>query len=129
MNAKDRMFLLKSFEGYLGKKYGSIQKEVVFSRLMDTKRRFRADYVVGNTIIEINGGQWGVPVTCDKCGRPVEAQGNGRKFRVMSMGGRHNRAGSYENDLEKLNLAARNGFRVFQYTYEMLRDGKYKEDI
>ena len=73
------------------------QQEVVFSSIMPTKRKFRADYYLPNKriIIEVNGGQY--------------------------LQGRHNRGGKgYENDLFKLNLAQQNGFKVYQFTYEML---------
>ena len=42
----------------------------------------------------------------------------------------HNRGGKgYENDLQKINLAQRNGYTVFQYTYEMLQRREYIEDF
>ncbi len=51
------------------------------------------------------------------------------------MGGRHTRAGKvkgkeytqYENDLNKINLAQFHGFRIYQFTYEMLARLEYKE--
>lgn len=128
MDKDDRKYIKMEMEQWIGKNIGPFLKEVVFSKIMDTKRMFRADYLVNHVIIEINGGQWGIPVTCDKCGKPVERKGvNGKKWRVMSQGGRHTRAGSYEEDLRKLNLAASNGFLYMQFTYEMLRDGDYKQ--
>ena len=86
--------------------YDTPQQEVVFNTIMNTKRRFRADYLCPNLklIIELNGGQW--------------------------VNGRHNRGGKgYENDLTKLNLAQRNGFQVWQYTYEMISRGELKKDL
>ena len=74
--------------------------EVPFSHFMPTKRKFRADFYCPNrrTIIEVNGGQF--------------------------ISGRHNRGGTgYENDLEKLNLAQQNGFKIYQFTYEILERG------
>jgi hypothetical protein len=39
--------------------------------------------------------------------------------------GRHTRGGGgYETDLIKLNLAQMNGFKVFQFTYQMLEKGE-----
>lgn len=87
-------------------KYDQVKQEVVFSSIMPTKRKFRADYLCLNLklIIELNGGQW--------------------------VNGRHNRCGKgYENDLTKINLAQRNGFQVWQYTYEMISRGELKKDI
>jgi len=108
MNALKRTALIQEFEEYLKGSVLSFKKEVVFSSIMNTKRKFRADYFIEfpnyykNCIIEINGGQWS--------------------------NGRHNRGGKgYENDLTKLNLAQKNGFRIFQFTYEMLERQEYKE--
>ena len=93
--------LLRVLKDYLSR-FGQVHTEVVFSKIMPTKRRFRADFFLEpNVIVEVNGGQW--------------------------VGGRHNRGGSYEKDLEKMNLAQANGFMYFQYTYEMLRRGAYNE--
>lgn len=102
MNAIKRTALIHEFEKYLTDKGYFLEKEVVFSSVMDTKRKFRADYIAGNIIIEINGGQWN--------------------------GGRHNRGGKgYENDITKINLAQFNGYKVYQFTYEMLERQEYKD--
>lgn len=100
MNKLEKIAVLKRFEEIMRVRYGKIQKEVPFNKIMATKRRFRADYLIGRkTIVEINGGQW--------------------------INGRHNRGGvGYERDLQKMNLAQRHGFRYFQFTYEMLKDIK-----
>jgi len=81
-------------------------KEAVFSKIMPTKRKFRADYYLPaqKIILEVNGGQFS--------------------------DGRHTRGGKgYENDLVKSNLASLNGFFYLQYTYQMLATGTYKNDI
>ena len=73
---------------------------------MPTNRRFRADYYLPNlkTIIEVNGGQY--------------------------INGRHNRGGvGYENDLTKLNLAQRHGFKIYQFTYEMIKRGELTKTL
>ena len=100
MNKLQRQLVIKEFENYLN----TFEKEVVFNKIMPTKRRFRADYLLRakRIIIEINGGQY--------------------------INGRHNRGGKgYENDLTKLNLAQKNGFIVYQFTYEMLMSQEYKK--
>lgn len=77
-------------------------KEVVYNKIMPTKRLFRADFYCPNlkVLIEVNGGQW--------------------------TNGRHTRGGvGYENDLTKLNIAQFNGFKVYQFTYEMLARREY----
>jgi very-short-patch-repair endonuclease len=91
---------------YIQSKYKDVEEEVVFNKVMNTKRRFRADYMIHDikVIIEINGGQW--------------------------IRGRHNRAGKgYENDLTKLNLAQYNDYKIYQFTYEMLKRSEYKKFI
>lgn len=130
MNKDSREALKIVLRQWLARYVGPVRSEVVYCTIMPTKRQWKADFMVKNILIEINGGQWGEPVTCDKCGQPVHRKGKGgRLWRVMSMGGRHTRAGSYEEDLEKMNTASSNGFFVLQYTYEMLRDEKYIPDI
>lgn len=87
-------------------KYDTVIEEQIFNRIMDTKMRFRADYFCPNLrlIIELNGGQW--------------------------KNGRHNRGGkSYETDLLKINLAQRNNYQIWQYTYEMISRGELKKDL
>ena len=78
------------------------QKEVKFNRIINTDRKFRADFFCPKLklIVEVNGGQY--------------------------INGRHNRGGKgYENDLLKLNLAQANGLSVLQFTYEMLERGEH----
>lgn len=103
MELVERTAVKKEFEQYLLSNY-LVKCEVVFSKIMDTHRKFRADYYLPdyNIIIELNGGQW--------------------------IKGRHNRGGvGYEKDLTKLNLAQKNGFSVYQFTYEMLLKQSYKD--
>lgn len=79
--------------------------EVPFSFIMPTKRRFRADFYLPSKkiIIEVNGGQFS-----------------------GASGGRHNAGGKgYETDLFKINLAQFYGFKVFQFTYEMIERKEY----
>jgi len=109
-----RKALLQEFETFLYKNKIHFEKEVMYKKLFDTKRQFRADYVlnkISNGVInelfitvEINGGQF--------------------------INGRHTRGGKgYETDLQKINLAQRNDYKVFQYTYEMLKRREYLEDF
>lgn len=96
---------------YLIANFNEVNEEVVFSKIMPTNRRYRADYLIldKKIIIEVNGGQF--------------------------IGGRHNRAGKvngkiftqYENDLNKFNLAQKFGFKIFQFTYEQLSRLEYKD--
>ena len=108
LSAKTELLALKTeLENYLKSKYTLVRKEVLYNKIMDTKREFRADYMVhdfresGNILIEINGGQF--------------------------IGGRHTRGGEgYERDLTKINMAQQRGFRVYQFTYQMLKRQEYK---
>lgn len=104
MDSIERKIVIQEFEKHLKSEYGDFRQEVVFSSIMKTKRKFRADYFLPeyNIIIEINGGQWNR--------------------------GRHNRGGKgYESDLAKLNLAQKHGYAIYQFTYEMLLRMEYKE--
>ena len=83
---------------------GQTTAEVPFSHIMPTKRKFRADFYLPNRkiIIEVNGGQF--------------------------QSGRHNRGGvGYENDLFKINLAQKYGFKVYQFTYEMIEKNSHRK--
>jgi len=111
MDSLERKLVIQEFEHHLRSEYGDFRKEIVFSSIMKTKRKYKADYFLPeyNIIIEINGGQWN--------------------------GGRHTRAGNvkgkkytqYENDLNKLNLAQYHGYAIYQFTYEQLLRMEYKE--
>lgn len=93
-------------EKHLIEVFGGYETEVVFNKIMDTKRRFRADYYIAKhkLIIEVNGGQFS--------------------------GGRHNRGGKgYEGDLTKMNIANINGFTYLNYTYQMLIRLEYIQDL
>lgn len=99
MDKNKRGICLIALENYLNLEFSTFQKEVQFLRT----RKFRFDYAISERkiAIEINGGQW--------------------------VNGRHNRGGkAYEKDLEKLNLAQANGWRVLQYTYEQLAKREYE---
>ena len=105
MTKAERAKVILEFEQYLLNKYPKWEKEISFSNLMDTKRKFRADYwIEPNPIIEINGGQW--------------------------RAGRHNRGGEgYERDLGKINLAQLHRYKIYQFTYEMLTRREYTNFI
>ena len=81
-------------------------KEIIYSHIMPTKRLFRADFYLPsiNVLVEVNGGQF--------------------------TNGRHTRGGiGYETDLMKLNIAQSNGFKIYQFTYQMLERLEYKQFI
>jgi very-short-patch-repair endonuclease len=76
--------------------------EAPFSSFLPVKRRFKADFLCPNLkmIVEVNGGQY--------------------------IGGRHTRGGKgYETDLEKVNLAQMHGYKIIQFTYELLKRGEH----
>lgn len=119
--------LYNDFYEYLVKKYGEVEKEALFSKFMPTTRKFRADFLLSipKIIIEINGGSFSNPVVCNRCGNTVRD----KKGNVVMAGGRHNRGAGYKSDLQKLNLAQLNGYKVFQFTYEDLKNANYIEFI
>lgn len=97
-----RKVLYRELHQELLKLDSTTRKEVLFNRIMNTERLFRADFFCPELrlIVEVNGGQY--------------------------VQGRHNRGGKgYEDDLTKLNLAQSNGFAVLQFTYEMLERGEH----
>lgn len=97
-----RKVLYKELHQELLKLDQTTKKEVLFKRIMNTERLFRADFYCPklHLIVEVNGGQY--------------------------VQGRHNRGGKgYEDDLIKLNLAQANGYSVLQFTYEMLERGEH----
>ena len=109
-----RNALLQEFETFLYKNKIHFEKEVMYKKLFNTKRQFRADYVLYKIS---NGGINELFIT-------VEI--NGGQF----IKGRHNRGGKgYEKEFQKINLAQKNGYTVFQYTYEMLQRREYIEDF
>ncbi len=100
-NLKRRVLYDELF-GVLKKFDSSTQREVLFNRIIETKRQFRADFFCPKLllIVEVNGGQY--------------------------VNGRHNRGGKgYEDDLTKLNIAQANGLNVLQFTYQMLERGDH----
>jgi very-short-patch-repair endonuclease len=109
-NSVKNLALLQEFKAYLKKRNCEVIEEVVFNKIMPTDRLYRADYCIlkEKIIIEVNGGQYS--------------------------GGRHTRAGKvkgkvytqYENDLNKINLAQLNGWKVYQFTYEQLMRKEYE---
>lgn len=101
---------LKRFLEGLGYK---VNEEVVFNKIMPTKRKYRADFCIldQKIIIEVNGGQYS----------------RGRHTRAGKVKGRVQT--QYENDLNKINLAQKYGWKVFQFTYEQLRRREYKDYI
>ena len=109
-----RNALLQEFETFLYKNKIHFEKEVMYKKLFNTKRQFRADYV----LYKINNG--GINELF------ITVEINGGQF----IKGRHNRGGKgYEKDLQKINLAQKNGYTVFQYTFEMLKRREYIEDF
>jgi hypothetical protein len=110
-NSAQNQALLKELEDWLQKQGLSVETERTFSQFMETKRRFRADYLILDSrianykgiILEVNGGHWTF--------------------------GRHNRGKGYENDLIKSNMAQVNAYIYLQYTYGQLKERLYIADI
>ena len=66
-------------------------------------RKFRADFAwpKHRILLEVNGGVW--------------------------IGGRHTRGKGYERDLEKMNLAQDNDWKIFQFTPQQFKNGEAGE--
>lgn len=125
MNAAQKQAVVQEFEEYIRNLFphysisgtAPLYKEVPFSDLMDTTRKYIADYsffhpVLGiDIIVEKNGGQW----TQGRHTRPGKTSKKG--------------VTQYEDDLYKINLAQHNGYKIYQFTYEMLARQEYKDFI
>lgn len=113
-NGIKRAILYKELHQHLKRLDSGTKMEALFSDYMDTKRKFRADFMLPNLkiIVEVNGGQF--------------IQSVNKRTGEVTRGGRHQRGGSqYETDLLKLNIAAVNGWRVLQFTYQQLERGEH----
>ena len=66
-------------------------------------RRWRADFRVGRVLVEVEGGIWS--------------------------GGRHTRGTGFENDCEKYNWAALNGWLVLRYSTRQVMAGQAAKGI
>lgn len=66
-------------------------------------RRWRADFRVGRVLVEVEGGIWN--------------------------GGRHTRGTGFENDCEKYNWAALNGWLVLRYSTRQVMAGQAAKGI
>ena len=89
----------------LGEHLGELGLEHAFEYQFYDRRKFRFDIALTyNRIgIEINGGAWSR--------------------------GRHTRGGGYIKDMEKFNIAAIQGWRIFQFTPQQVMKGEAKAFI
>lgn len=72
----------------------AFEREVRFA----PPRKWRADFVIGRIIVEVDGGVWS--------------------------GGRHTTGAGFMGDIEKLNAATMLGFSVIRVTPDMVDDGR-----
>lgn len=74
--------------------------------------------------LEIEGGTFGRPVQCPRCGIYVQRRlANGRSITIRE-GGRHNTGKGHEEDCRKYNAAESLGIRVFRFTTAMIKRGE-----
>ncbi len=88
-------------------------------------RKWKIDWAVLpiKLAVELNGGVFSRPVRCNHCGLPVtRTLANGSIIPVRE-GGRHNSAGGYMKDLEKINALCLAGWRVLQFTSDAITSG------
>lgn len=85
------------------------EEEFVFAK----PRKFRADFYIPE------GYPYGV--------RGILIEYQGGTYAKTRLG--HNSASGVEKDAEKLNLAQIHGYKLFQITANMLRDGSYFEEL
>lgn len=97
--------------------------ELMFAKAQ-LARQWKFDWCIPSLriAVEVDGGVENHPVTCDKCGKPVEYHtSTGKRARVYAANGRHTRAQGYKADCEKLNSAAMLGWLVLRFTPDMLK--------
>lgn len=85
----------------------------------------------GQWFVEIQGGEWGTPVICNHCGRPVTrtirvGRGTAKQQKVVPVreGMHHTRGQGVQDDYEKWATAHLQGWRVIPVTPAMVRDGR-----
>lgn len=90
---------------YITRKGYYIRREQRYDQIMDTTRKWRADFYIPklNILIEINGSKWT---------KGIHTYGN-----------------PLDDNLEKHNTASFNGYILLQFTYDMLKDYQYKKYI
>ncbi len=88
-------------------------------------RKWRIDWALVKVklAIELNGGVHARAVRCNHCGSAVTRTLNTGAVVSVREGGRHNSAGGYVKDLEKLNALCIAGWRVLQFTSETIISG------
>lgn len=74
--------------------------------------------------VELEGGVFSFPVTCDSCGRHVHRKNKHTKRmeRVYAAMGRHTRGAGFQADCDKYNAATALGWRVLRYTAKHLAE-------
>lgn len=79
----------------------------------DRKWRFDFAWPDHKVAIELEGGTFGRPVMCDKCGSKVMVHTASGSYPVRA-GGRHNSGSGMQADCDKYNSAASLGWFVFR---------------
>ncbi len=81
-------------------KLGGLLAEAQIEYRFDKTRRYRFDFAWPSLMIaaEVEGGTWA--------------------------GGRHSRGAGFESDAEKYNRATQQGWKVYRFTSNMIRDGR-----
>jgi len=98
---------------------GKVKTEVRF----DPVRRWKIDIVIDGMIaIEIDGGGYGKPVRCHKCGSPVMGRkANGTLYRITEALGHHT-GKAHAADCEKQNAMVFAGFVVLRYSTSQIKE-------
>ena len=85
-------------------------------------RQWRFDYAVPSLriAVEIEGGNAGRIVICNKCGNKVSKRLQSGKVILIREGGGHNSIDGFDSNCEKYNAAASLGWTVLRYTTKVI---------
>lgn len=89
-------------------------------------RKWEADFIWPDYMLmaEVHGGNWGNPIFCNHCKKPVQVRTKDGRLIQMRGGGAHNRGKGFRNNREKTHEAILLGYTVFEFVPEQIESGE-----